>query len=282
VSDDDRPNGNYLRGFTNKLSQLLISGHRANYALGKMIEECRVGKYWRWWSWQDNDGNDRVGFPSFNHWCWIILGFKRRKADTLRDNYAKLAAIDLDEDGVTFSRSMRLGWSKLSFILRVAKDEDALIAWLDLVERENMTWEELQARVRWAVADAQRQTGAEPPEVNSAPAPVETADAPPTTQVRWPVVFESKEATEVVLKAHARIQTRFDGEIGLGKALAMMATHYLATTPIPEEGGAVVEVDMMIRYFEQNYGVKVVPAEEVAQAQVPGMLTPRRRRRTRS
>ena len=272
----DRPNGVYLRGFKTRLGQLLIAGNRADYDQGRMIEECRVGQYWRWWLWEDQDGEDKVGFAKFDHWCWVVLGFRRSKGDHLRKNYNYLSALGLDERGVTFSRAMRLGWNKLYMILRVAKNEETLIAWLDRVEANNTTWEELRAEVRWTIAEAERvargDDAPEEGEEGSTPTPPER----PAAKIRWPVVFESREATDIVLKAHARIQSRFDGDLGLGKALAMMATHYLATTPRDEEGGAAVEVEMMIAAFETNYGLRMAPApiEPAGDTVAPRKLRP--------
>lgn len=279
MSDEYKPSGVYLRNFKNQLGQLLIQRHRTDYDIGRMIEECRAGTYWRWWQWADQKGADYVGYPKFDHWCWAELGFKRRKADTLRENYNKLSEMGLDEKGITFSRTMRLGWSKLNQLLRVAKDEETLIAWLDEVEQDNSTWEELKAKVRWAIAEEAGSTYGtprDPTPTGAVGGDPDVSDAEPgAVKIRWPVVFESKDATEVVLKAHARIQSQYDGEIGLGKALAMMATHYLATTARDEEGGAVVSAEYMVRQFEQNFGLNVVPGSPVAA--VDGQ---RRRRRS--
>ena len=295
MGDDDRPDGNYLRGFVMRLAQLLVARHRADYDIGRMVEECRAGRYWRWWSWMDKDGNDRVGYPSFTDWCWAVLGFRRRKADMLRENYNNLSPMELDERGLTFSRSMRIGWSKLNQVLRVARDETTLVAWLEVVEEENLSYEELKDRIRWALVESVRGT----PEavaldaadddgssgrVTGGDPDVDDEPAAPTTptRVQWPVVFESRESLDIVLAAHGAIQTRYDKEIGLGKAMAMMATFYLSKSVRDYEGGAAVDAEFMVQAFEEHFGLRVQPADtpnlrDVASAPTPAASRRRRR-----
>jgi len=269
--DEERPDGRYLRGFEQRVAQLLISRHRTDYDLGRMIEECRVGRYWRWWAWTDKEGNDRVGYPQFADWSWAILGFKRRKADILRENYNNLSPMDLDEQGPTFSRAMRIGWSKLHQVLRVAKNEDTLIAWLDVVEADNLSYEELKAKVRWAIAESEGANDTGSGAVDGGDPDTSDDQATPT-RVHWPVVFDSKIALDVVLKAHGAIQARYDKDIGLGKALAMMATFYLSKSVRDYEGGAPVDAEYMIQAFEEHFGLVVSPGRRASTA-------PRRRRR---
>jgi len=283
MTDEDRPGGGYLRSFKQRVAQLLVQRHRTDYDLGRMIEECRTGRYWKWWYWTDKNGNDVVGYPSFSDWCWAVLGFRRRKADMLRENYNNLSPMDLDEQGPTFSRAMRIGWSKLHQVLRVSRDENTLIAWLQVVEDENLSYEELKAKVRWALAEATAAStigqAREPvnPMDNDSGSSVEGGDpdlpaepSMPTTRVsvNWPVVFESRTALDTVLQAHRLMQSRYDQDIGLGKAIAMMATSYLATAPRDEEGGAPVEVELMVRAFEENFGVQMQPVSAGATAGV--------------
>lgn len=275
----DRPNGNYLRGFMQRIAQLLVARHRADYDLGRMIEECRVGRYWRWCSWKDQSGNDRVGYPGFTDWCWAVLGFKRRKADMLRENFNNLSPMGLDEQGPTFSRAMRIGWSKLHQVLRVARDEGTLIAWLAVVEEENLSFEELKAKVRWALAEAENVGGSDSGANVGGGDPDATDDPALPTRVQWPVVFESRTALDVVLKAHGAIQSRYDQEIGLGKAMAMMATFYLSKSSRDYEGGAPVDAEYMIQAIEEQFGLRVRPDAPVASAPTPAPT--RRRRRPR-
>jgi hypothetical protein len=42
----------------------------------------------------------------------------------------------------------------------------------------------------------------------------------------------------------------------------MIATSYLASVPRDDEGGAPVELEYLIRQIEQNYGVRLVVAED--------------------
>jgi hypothetical protein len=273
---EDRPNGNYLRGFKQRIAQLLVARHRADYDIGRMIEECRAGRYWRWWTWTDKEGNDRVGYPSFSDWTWAVLGFKRRKADMLRENFNNLSPMDLDEQGPTFSRAMRIGWSKLHQVLRVARDESTLLSWLAVVEEEKLSFEEVKAKVGWALAESAESAGSESEGSSVVGGDPDTTDDPaPPTRVHWPVVFESRTALDVVLKAHKAIQSRYDEEIGLGKAMAMLATFYLSKSARDYEGGAPVDAEYMVQAFEEQFGLIVNPGRQVASA----APTPRRRRR---
>jgi len=274
---EDRPSGNYIRSFKQRIAQLLVARHRADYDIGRMIEECRMGRYWRWWSWEDKEGNDRVGYPTFSDWCWAVLGFKRRKADMLRENFNNLSPMDLDENGLTFSRAMRVGWSKLHQMLRVARDENTLIAWLAVVEEENLSYEELKAKVRWALAErdgSQEADGDGRTSVGGGD-PDATDDQSIPTRVHWPVVFESRTSLDVVLKAHKAIQSRYDEEIGLGKAMAMLATFYLSKSVRDYEGGAAVDAEYMVQAFEEHFGLIVSPGRPEEPAPAPA----RRRRR---
>lgn len=278
--DEQRPDGRYLRGFEQRVTQLLVSRHRTDYDIGRMIEECRIGRYWRWWAWTDKDGNDRVGYPTFGDWSWAVLGFKRRKADILRENYNNLSPMDLDEQGLTFSRAMRIGWSKLHQVLRVARNENTLMAWLDVVEADNLSFEELKAKVRWAIAESEgtNDSGSAAGGGGGGDPDATDEEAMPT-RVHWPVVFDSKTALDVVLKAHGAIQARYDKDIGLGKALAMMATFYLSKSARDYEGGAPVDAEYMIQAFEEQFGLEVSAGRAAPNTAPKTAPVPRRRRR---
>jgi hypothetical protein len=80
-------------------------------------------------------------------------------------------------------------------------------------------------------------------------------------------MFESVEERDSFTEAVELIRRRYGG-VGVGRAIAMMALQYVAATPTQVQGGAVVEVENIIRMFETSYGikVKVVPNEPAPRA----------------
>lgn len=70
--------------------------------------------------WQDWNGAE---YDSFAEWCWLILGYKKRKAEHLSSIFRSLEELDSQSDeGISvglFSRIVSVGWSKLYMILKV-------------------------------------------------------------------------------------------------------------------------------------------------------------------
>ncbi len=278
----------YMRTFAQRIGEMLIVEHKAAFELGRMIVEAQDGAYWRRWP--------GATFTSFGEWAWTVMGFKARKAEHLAHNYKHLSAIQMGED--TKSRALRMGWTKLYQVLRVAKTEIVLLQWLDRIERFSINEIDLRAEISLSLSGL---TGADAPVPATAPpaAPVQpregrvdtsdpapkarrrktshgtvdvtpprvtpAPDVPTTPPVRkavLKVVFEDEEAMRTTLNACRAVRERTgDDEMGNGRALALIATSYLASLPAGPEGGLVMELEHLIQAIEDNYRVKLQVAE---------------------
>jgi hypothetical protein len=217
--------GRYLRYFSQKLSELLIQGERAHYEQGRFIDESIRGRYWDRWP----EGQQR----DFKTWCWKVLGYRSRKGEILRRNFLLLSAMNVAED--TLVRALRLGWTKLSHILKVATDENTLLRWIDRVENEGLSEDDLRALTK------QGDDAGE-----AAPKPV-----------AFRLVFEEQQALDTFMLALKAIKKRYDPEMGWGRASALMATSYAATMPRDDEGGAPVELNDLLIAIENTYRVRL-------------------------
>lgn len=237
--------GRYLRPFAQKLAEMLIAGGRSHYDQGKMVDEVCRGRYWDKWP----DGP----IKNFPEWTWKVLGCRSRRAEILRGNYNKLAAMNVAED--TLVRALRLGWCKLAHLLKLAKDEPTLLRWIDRVEDENLSENDLRALSKQKTGDA---------------------DAAPATEaekkVAFKLVFEDKTALDTFLLALKVIQKRYDPEMGWGRAAALMATSYAASVPRDDEGGAPVELHDLLLAIEHTYRVRLKVDEESQPAPPPRLL----------
>jgi hypothetical protein len=244
--DDEKPpierDGRYIRGFSIKLGQLLIAGRRAEFEIGKFVDEAHRGKYWE--RWPAAEGKTQ----SFDAWCDKVLGFKKRKAEYLRDNYLRLTGINPPED--VMSRAMRLGWTKLAIVLRVAKSVETLQAWLDRIEKFAMTEEEVDAEVRNAIASA----GADGDESDAKP---DGEKDPPERRPKDNIVFDDPEDLRLWAKVRSIIKDR-TGITGKGKAIGLLCTAYLACLPRDDEGGVETELDILASHISRTYGKRVV------------------------
>jgi hypothetical protein len=234
--------GRYIRGFAIKLGQLLIAGRRAEFEMGAFVDEAMRGKYWE--RWHTAEGRT----PSMAVWCDKVLGFKKRKAEYLRENYLRLTAIKPPED--VLSRSLRLGWTKLSVVLRVAKNVELLQEWLNRIEQFNMTEEEVDAEVRIAIASA----GTDGDE--SAGKPDHEKD-PPARRPKDTIVFDDPADLKLWTKVRGIIKERFGVE-GKGKAIGFLCTAYLGALPRNDEGGTETELDYLAQQISRTYGKRLV------------------------
>lgn len=272
-----------MRELAQRIGVLVIAGNKADFELGELVDQVFRDHLWRNWPTRD--------FASEDEWCWTVLGFHRRKAQYLRSNYTALAAMDLGED--TKARALRLGWTKLPTVLRAAKSEKALLEWLDRIDDENLSEAELRAEVDQALmplpdstkqrdrahitpgsaadeaqprdrdlgADGGRESGER--FHNGAN---ERTDDRPKQYVT--VVFDDAAARKVYTKAVDAIRKR-NGEMGDGRAIAMMATSYLAGLPREDEGGVAVELEFLLRSIEATYGVRLAVCPDVDETPVP-------------
>jgi len=267
--------GRYLAAFNRKLSALLI---KANWAtimeLGQLIHEAQEGQYWRSWSKLQGQKN----YPTFSEWCIAVLHCRERKAQCLAKLFADLTAMNLSEP--TLYRAIKLGWTKLYQVLKVARSETTLIQWLDHVESNALTEQQIRTEIKVAAGDRELETRAGHVEVTGDPTappqggssgvssvkdlPVPTSysppDKPPVKHIRKTVVYKDDESVRIFEQGCRAVRARTNSEIGDGEAGALMATHYLATCPATDDGGIVTELEYVCRAIEHTYKVPVVVA----------------------
>lgn len=241
-SQAPRTDGRYLRGLAFRLSELLVKGSRAEFEIGALIDEVATNHHWQEWP--------GARFPKFADWSWTILGYRGRKAEYLRRNWQALSAMHLSE--VALTSALRVGWSKLKEILRVARDEVTLFQWIDRVNEMRWTEKQLRAAVIEAGASQRGPTAAGDPD--------DAGRDPAERRHGFSVVFEDEDSYRTVMQACNIISQRYDSEMGNGRCLALMATSYIATTPRADEGGAAVELEYILKNVESHYGVKLVVA----------------------
>jgi hypothetical protein len=260
-------NAHQFRQFVQYMRQLLIDKHRSDYRMGQALNTIRDDRLWETWP---RDDRPAPGYESFAEYCDRECGYSVSSASAKIINYVKLRAIGLPEDSDTFSRCLRLGWSKLSEVLRAVVDEPGLVAWLNDVEGRNLTVMGLRARIAEARANLpSRSTEEEAEEAPSllprgpgrrAGPAVEPPARPtrPTTRgyVGYEVRFESQAALDAFTRSVDMIRRRY-GDVGMGRAIEMMSVQYLATAPRLSQGGAPLEVENLLRTIESAYGIKL-------------------------
>jgi hypothetical protein len=239
-----------MRDFANRLSQALTFRNRNDYEIGWFIDEAIRNQLWS--KWPEELGGP---FKTLEAWCWHFLHFGHHKAKKLAQNYLHLRALNLSPDVI--SRALRIGWTKLAHILRVARTENALIQWLDHVEEHKLT--ELDLRVetgKLTTVSGMPPRTAVQPVVEAAPTPA----AKPIRRIKWSLVFEDNEALDIFKTALNVVKTRLHG-IGDGKAAALIATHYMGVLARNDEGGVAVELEAILESIERTYGVFVIVSE---------------------
>ena len=262
MSVTERPNGMELRAISREIGDLLIQGERADYELGRLIDRVQEGQMWKWW---DNHGGP---FSNFERWVWAVCGFRKRKARYLRSNYLALHAMHLAED--SFSRALRLGWTKLSHVLRVARNETDLLAWIDLVEgtgkdengrdRKPMSEEDLRA----AVAIELGATGnPDEDDEDDDPSAGDSHDAEtgeskrPFRRATLNITFTQEEHLQAFMAAVKILRDRTDPEMGYGEVAGLMAVEYVGSALRDDEGGIVVELEEHLRRLEATWGKRL-------------------------
>jgi len=75
------------------------------------------------------------------------------------------------------------------------------------------------------------------------------------------------------------IRQRYASDVGIGKCILMMALHYMQTRPRDEEGGAVMELEHVIRWIEESYGVRLKVVSEGSEDRPQGASEMGARRR---
>lgn len=290
--DQAGPSTRYLEDVAKRISEYLIGGSRAEYDLGRIVDEVILGHYW---SRDDWPGAPEGGWPDntagFKAWCWGVLGFRYRKAYYLRNIYLAFTAMDVRESGLTFVRALRQGWSKVTIILREAQTEARLIYWLDRCEnywcvqcntvgaagecpqcgavmQRPLTESGLKSEIAIALGDdgSDPETG-EPSEPMAATptvaqeekeseAPANVQKRAKATRVEFPLTFEDADTVRMFIRALDIVKAR-TGTDSNGMAAARMAVAYLATTPHDDEGGLVMELAQMLGIIESAWGVRL-------------------------
>jgi len=275
------PNTRYIEEFARRVSEALIGGARADYDLGRLIDEVIVGHYWSRVDWP---GSPEGGWPDstggFKEWCWHVLGFRHRKAYYLRNLYLGLTAMEVDERSLLFVRTLRQGWTKVALILREARTKDRLSWWLDRCESpwcpacgyisteaaeecpdcgeplaRPLTESALKAEIAMALGGPDDEGDAGGGDGTPPPMPT-TEIAKKTTRVEFPLTFENEDAMRLFIRALDVIKGRTDTESN-GEAAARMAAAYFAACPTDEEGGLVMEVEVLLQIIESAYGVRL-------------------------
>lgn len=257
TNEQDTMNAVALKAFVQDTRRLLIDKHRSDYRLGQKLHAIRTQELWGRWPREDRKKN---GYESFAEFCDREMGYSASQARMKATNYVKLSAMNLDENGDTFARCMRLGWSKLNVVLRIAGDEANLIAWLNDIEGKNLSEMQLreriaQAREHHGVTDSGDSDGGD-----SDDAP------PPPTYIPYELRFTSQSDLDAFTKAVDAVRARFDSDMGMGSAVAMMAVQYLASVPRQTEGGVAAEVENMLRMIEATHRIKLQVATRDAPA----------------
>jgi len=288
------PNTRYLEGVANRLAQLLVSRQRCDYELGRVIDEIMTGEYWTREDWPGSpEGGHPKNEKGFNAWCLNFLGFKYRKAYYFRRIYQDLSALRLPENGDTFSRALRIGWTKLAEVLRVAKDETTLVYWLNRIDNEGMTADQIKGEVKIALgSDDDGESRATPRERtgttldDDGPVDPETGeplvagahrDLKPENEelpagakkkaarVEWPLSFEKAEDVRTFIKALDIAKLRM-GTDSNGEAAVRVALYYLSNHPQAHEGGPVAEVEEMIAAILSHRGERALDVEGMLRA----------------
>jgi hypothetical protein len=248
-----------VRAVANRLAELIIQGNRANYEIGRLIDQVYLERLWTNWL-----GTE---FSTFNDWSWTILGRKERWARYMRSNFLQIHGMDLAAD--TTARVMRVGWTKLAQVLRIAKTEHHLLQWIDRIENDNLTEEDIRAEVAIAVGVSTESTdpddeskdggvGSSAPSSPSAPGERQTN----SRRINYALTFTNDDDLRVFVKAIKIVRQRINPEMSQGEAAALIATSYLGVSAREDEGGLAVELDSLLRCIEQGYRVKLELADE--------------------
>ena len=240
-------------------------GNRANYEIGQLIDKVYLERLWTAWL--------GVEYPTFNDWSWAVLGRKERWARYMRTNYLRISSLNLADD--TFARVMRVGWTKLSHILRVANSEVHLLQWIDRIEQEKLTEDEIRGEVAIALgADDPEDESASSPEASTGSSGSSGKSAGPAARasagshqrnnrrINYQLTFTNDDDLRVFVKAIKLVRQRINPEMSQGEAAALIATNYLGVAARDDEGGLAVELDSLIQCIEQGYRVRLTVAEQ--------------------
>lgn len=236
-----------LEKLAKDLSTYLISKHRNEFEIGRLVEQVFLSECWR--NWPSSLGGP---FLTFDAWCWGVLHCKMNKAFHLRRIYKYFRAMNADDR--TISSAMRIGWTKIGPLMRVAHSESALLTWLDKIEQFKLNRAHVVAEVEAVekgtqtldkVGEVVVKRGAED-------------KAPAGYSKKLTLLFKDDESFNTVQKAVEIIQRRHPKvPMSQTQAIALLCTYYMATCPRDDEGGSVLEFDNIIKSLEVTYGFTV-------------------------
>jgi len=243
-----------IRRFVEGFRQALIGMRRKHYELGAQLLRAREEQIYLQWP---RDGYDR-GYTTWKEFCDPETGYSDRTCDQFISNYQRVRELELDEEGLMFVRLMRVGWSKLAVILRFAHgDLGKIEAALTHAEQlsEGKLKLQLAAMTRAEAMDNARATNPDvlPQDVGDTNEPLSPSN--PAGFVPYSIRFPDQSSLATFTNAVEIIRQRFAPDMGVGKCVAMMSLHYLATHARDSEGGAPLDVDNYISMIEAATGV---------------------------
>lgn len=97
----------------------------AKFELGLIVDEVQRGNLWRDWP--------GATFATFAAWAWDITGLADRTARLYAYNSLRLAAWT-EKAAAMRTRAFRVGYSKLTLVLRLSKTAEDFVRWLTVVE----------------------------------------------------------------------------------------------------------------------------------------------------
>ena len=276
VENDTAMNGAQFRCFVQGLRQLVIQKHRSDYKLGEFFSNIQYHNLHTRWPRTDRR---RPGYTTLKEFCDKELGYSLSKFGTLSRNYRRLSQLNIDEQSDTFSRCMRLGWSKLEVLLRVAGDENNLLLWLNDIEGKNLSELQLRGRIQEARrANVDQDTaptgGDDGDESDETPEPIAPTAGTTAGYVGHNFRFDTQESLDAVLNAVETIRNRYNADMGVGQCLMMMALTYMQTRARDEEGGAPLTVESLLLWIEATWGVKLAVVKKKRRRRRRATATP--------
>jgi len=288
AADSDSMTVQTLNRFVQAFRQALIASRRKHFELGRLLAKIRNDRLYHTWPRCDGNGN---GYTTWRAFCVVETSYSDRTCDTHILNYERLVSLGLDEEGATFSRCMRIGWAKLSKVLRYATNELELLEYLPLAEANTDT--QLTAliaeRLRGdhAESEAGREAEAEAAGEEFEPEIIGDANRPlsptnPIGYVPYQIRFEDQGSLDTFTDAIDIIKSRFAADMGIGKCVAMMALHYCGTHARDEEGGASLDIENYITMIEDATGVRLQVVKKTAASSTAARKRSRLRARAAS
>jgi len=264
---EDGMNVQQIRRFVEAFRQALIQFRRKHYELGGLLLRVRDDRVFVSWP-RANGAHGERGYTSWDAFCEPETGYTTRTCDQLCHNFQSLQEFELEEDGLLFSQCMRIGWSKLGVVMRYVNGpsnrfrdghdqlELALSA-AEIMPEVRLRAHLASARRDQALNQARAQTGNPELQAEDIGDPDEPlAPANPAGYVPYSLRFDNNASLETFTRAVELIRERYAQNLGHGRCVSMMSLFYLANHTRDTEGGAALDVESMLRMFEDSYGMR--------------------------